>query len=103
MIKKQNTLEIIKALHSESKLIILSKIFQMKKMNVSRIVEVTRIGRTNVSNHLSQLVKLHVLKVETEGRERFYDLDDSLSKEDYEMIKTMSLAYCTCNCSNGKI
>ena len=103
MKKKQNTLDIVKAMHSESKLIILSKLINNRPMNVSKIVELTKISRTNVSNHLKQLVDLHVLKVEQEGRERYYSFENSLTKEDFNMIDSTCNAYCSCSCSKGKI
>lgn len=103
MNKKQNTLDIVKSLHSESKLIILSTIQKHGKMKVNDIVLYSGISRTNVSNHLNALVKLAVLSVEQASRERYYFFDESITKADNEMICSIIGAYTTCSCSDGKL
>ena len=101
MEKETNTLNIIKALHAESKIIILIEIMDKCSTNVTNIVKHTKISRTNVSNHLTEMVDLNILKVEQKGRERHYEFNNDLREEVREMIKLMTEAYLTCPCLLG--
>lgn len=98
MNKETNTFNIIKALHSESKIRILIDITQKKSTNVTSIVDHTKISRTNVSNHLSEMVELNILTVEQEGRKRFYQFNEDMRKENKSMINEIINAYLTCPC-----
>ena len=100
MDKTKSIFSIIKTLHSETKLQIISFIVQNnKKINVNELTTMTGLNRKNVSKQLNELKNIDILEVDQVGKERFYSLNKNLDKKKTSMIMSIINAYICCECA----
>ena len=78
---------------SESRLKIINLLLKGKK-NVSEITKILKINQANVSHDLARLKRCGFVKMETEGKYRYYSLNEETIKPLMKLIDDHMSSYC---------